>query len=133
MNEARPLPPGAEIDEVSRPFWEAAREGRLLVQRCADCSAVQLGVEMCVDCFGERLEWIDASGRATVHTFTVMHLRYHPAFEAPYAAAVVELDEGPRLPVRVPDHVALQVGQRVSIAFVPSDTDVPVPVARAMR
>ena len=48
--------------------------------------------------FGE-LDLDKTSGRDRVFSYVVYHRVYHPAFaqEVPYAVAVVELDEGPRM------------------------------------
>ena len=93
------LLPAVDVDGVSQPFFDAARDNRLLVQRCLQCGTAQLGSEICNHCFDARLEWVAASGKGVIHSFVVMHLSYHAAFVPPYRSAMVELEEGPRLPV----------------------------------
>lgn len=133
------LLPTVDVDTPSKPFFAAAVDGRLLVQRCAACGTVQLGSELCNHCFGTRLDWQRASGKGTVHSFVVMHMAYQPGFAAPYRSVIVELEEGPRLPMLLdlsPD-IPVAVGQAVSITFVPADADdanhaAMVPVARPL-
>ena len=65
------------------------------------------------------MEWTPGSGRGTVHTFTVFHRRYHPAFDPPYAVAVVQLDEGPFFHTSIVDCDAegLAIGMPVEVTF----------------
>ena len=99
--QSQPVPkPVPEPDEASMPFFEGAKQGRLMIRQCTSCQEF-LAPErvICTNCLSEALEWVQASGRATLHTFGIMHQRYHPGFaaELPYNVAVVELEEGPRL------------------------------------
>lgn len=97
----KPLP---EPDEASRPFFDGAREGRLMLMKCLACGTFRLPSRShCDRCLSPELEWVAASGRGKVRTFAIMHQRYHPAFagDIPYNVTVVELDEGPRLPTNI--------------------------------
>lgn len=126
-----PVPlPAVDVDGVSRPFFDAARDGSLLVQRCQQCGTAQLGSEICNHCFDVRLEWVAASGKGVIHSFVVMHLTYHAAFVPPYRSALVELEEGPRLPVLLLDGADAQIGQAVDIGFAPAENATRVPIAR---
>ena len=91
----KPIP-----DAASQRFFDGAKEGRLMIQRCTDCGASRFVARTrCDMCRSLNHEWIAASGKATIVSFAVMHQRYHPGFydELPYPLAVVELEEGPRL------------------------------------
>lgn len=123
------LLPAVDVDGVSQPFFDAARDNRLLVQRCLQCGTAQLGSEICNHCFDARLEWVAASGKGVIHSFVVMHLSYHAAFVPPYRSAMVELEEGPRLPVLLLDGAHAQIGQAVHIAFAPAENATRVPIA----
>jgi hypothetical protein len=91
----RPLP---RPTALTQPFWDATREGRLIVQRCTTCGTYVWTPQMaCRECLTETLEWAEVSGRGSIHTFVVMHHAAIPAFKAPYTLAVVELEEGPRM------------------------------------
>jgi len=88
------------IDELTRPFWEAAREGRLMVQRCGACGYYNHPPRsFCDVCLSRQLAFSQLSGRGTVYSFTVMHQRDVAGFEedAPFVNIVVELEEQPRL------------------------------------
>lgn len=92
----RPLP---EPDAVTRPFWEAAAQGRLLHQRCPACGQRQFYPRaLCTAC-GATPEWAESCGRGTLHTFTVVRQYGMPPFsnELPYVVAIVELEEGVRM------------------------------------
>ena len=92
----RPLP---APDAVSAPYWEAAADGRLLFQRCTACGNRQFYPRaMCTACAGDP-EWVEASGRGTVHTFTVIRQNWSEPFRSqlPYVVAMVDLDEGVRM------------------------------------
>lgn len=140
MDESRIAPRLAPVvDEASRPFFEAGALGRLSYQICLQCKTPQLGAILCEQCLAPAPSWRDASGRGRIHAFVVMHLAYHPAYrsENGYIAAIVELEEGPRLPVymgRLPSQGAPpHVGQEVAITFEPGEGGVAVPVARPVH
>jgi uncharacterized OB-fold protein len=110
----------------SGPFWEATREGRLLVQWCTECDrGIFYPRSFCPICGSGRgsLEWRTASGRATVHAATVEN---KPAATGagfangePYVVALVELEEGVRMMTNVigcpPDEV--KVGKAVTLTW----------------
>jgi uncharacterized protein len=121
----RPLPtPGA----LGRGFWDAAREHRLVVQRCDGCGALRHYPQpMCPSCHSTAWTWTPLSGRGTVYTFTVTHQPFHPAWadRVPYAVATVELDEGVRMVTDLPpedvDDVA--IGRPVECFFEDHELD----------
>ena len=82
----------------------------------------------------QRLEWIEASGRATLYTWSVVRRNDLPPFNerVPYVAAVVDLDEGPRMMTNVVDceFDALQIGMPLDVVFQPIADDVTIPVFR---
>ena len=109
-------------DEASGPFYEGAREGKLMLLRCAACGRYRLpGRERCVDCWSMEAEWAEASGRGKLYSFGVMHQQYHPAFadEIPYNFATVELEEGPRLVTNIVEatNEELRVDMAVEAVF----------------
>ncbi|WP_296555764.1 OB-fold domain-containing protein [Pigmentiphaga sp.] len=75
------------------------------------------------------IEWIPASGRATLHSYAVYRQQYHPDFPPPYNVAHVELEEGPRLISRiVPDEgAAIVIGMPLRARFDPAGCLVFVP------
>jgi uncharacterized OB-fold protein len=95
-----PAPPAPLIDADSIGFWEATREGRIALCRCGECKAwLARPIERCNHC-GEATSFTGIAGTGTIYSFIVVHHPSVPAFAAlvPYVIALVELDEGPRLP-----------------------------------
>jgi uncharacterized protein len=87
-------------DDVSRPFWDAVSQRRLVVQRCVACGYFNHPPRnVCDACLAQELRFEPVSGRGRIHTFTLMHQRDVPGFEeeAPFINLVVELDEQPML------------------------------------
>jgi uncharacterized OB-fold protein len=94
--DTKPLP---ATDAISASFFEAASQGRLLFQQCAECGHRQFYPRgLCTSC-GATPEWAEASGRGTIHTFTVVRQYGAEPYksELPYVVAVIELDEGVRM------------------------------------
>jgi hypothetical protein len=97
--EARkPLP---QATPETQDFWDGMTRGELRLQRCngAGCGKVYFPPRpFCPECASRDVSAFTASGKGKLHTF-IVNYRPAPGFEAdaPYAIAVVELDEGPRL------------------------------------
>ena len=78
-------------------YWDGAREGELRLQRCNACDHAYFPPRpFCPECSSRDVSVFRASGRGTLHSYVISHLK-SPGFEPPYAIAVVELEEGPRL------------------------------------
>ncbi|MET8950671.1 Zn-ribbon domain-containing OB-fold protein [Streptomyces sp. NPDC004533] len=111
-----------DIDAFTRAYWDAAAEGRLLIRRCAACArAHHYPREFCPYCWSEDVTWERASGRAALHTWSVVHRNDLPPFaeRTPYIAAVVDLAEGPRMMTEVVECAQdrLRVGMALEAAF----------------
>ncbi|MFI5865265.1 Zn-ribbon domain-containing OB-fold protein [Streptomyces sp. NPDC051546] len=114
-----------EIDDFTRPYWDAAAQGRLLLRRCGECGkAHHYPREFCPACWAgeDRVTWETASGQATLYTWSVIHRNDLPPFgeRVPYVAAVVELEEGPRMMTEVVDGTgesSLRVGMELEVTF----------------
>ncbi|MEU1302346.1 Zn-ribbon domain-containing OB-fold protein [Streptomyces shenzhenensis] len=122
-----------QADAFTRPYWDAAADGLLLLRRCAACGrAHHYPREFCPHCWSEDVGWERASGRATLYTWSVVHRNDLPPFGArtPYVAAVVDLAEGPRMMTEVVDCAAgaLRAGAELAVAFRDG-----VPVFRPVR
>ena len=138
----RPSKPVPVPDDESRPFFDAAREGVLLLRRCHDCGAFMspaggIGAPLrprCVTCFSADLEWAPATGRGALYSFALMHQVYDPAFagEVPYNIAVVELDEGVRMTTNVVGcaNDELQIGMDLEVTFETVSADIAIPKFR---
>lgn len=126
MSTARTDLPTIEADTA--PWWQAAAEGRLLLRRCRACGAAHLYPRpFCPSCWSEDVVWAQASGAATLYTYSVVRFNDLPPFaeRVPYVAAIVELAEGPRLMSNIvecePDR--LEIGMPLQVTF-RRDTDV---------
>lgn len=121
VTDARPVP---LPDEISAFYWEGARDGRLLVQRCRSCSKLQYPPDVvCIHCQSLDLVPEQMSGRGQVWSYTVVERLFHAGFSdaLPYVVALVELDEqdGLRLLTNVVDAEAgeVRVGLPVEVTF----------------
>jgi uncharacterized OB-fold protein len=116
---ALPLPV-ANAD--SKPYWDAARERRLVIRKCNSCGQLHfMPRHLCPACWSDQLEWVDATGAGSVHSFTIIRRASDPAFAplVPYAVALIDLDEGPRMMANIVGANALEVaiGDRVQVSF----------------
>lgn len=105
MNE--PTRPQPFPDSDSAPFWEGCREHRLRIQHCSACGTPRFPARRhCAECGSDASNWADVSGKGTVYSWIVVN---HPvprevfASEVPYVVALVELDEGVRMPTNIID------------------------------
>jgi uncharacterized protein len=117
----------APADTALEPYWEAARAGRLLLKRCTACAKVHYYPRpICPFCMSDETEWLEASGAATVYSWSVER-RATP----PYAIAFVSLAEGPTILSNLVDCDldAIAIGQAVTLVFETRDGQ-PVPVFR---
>lgn len=120
-------------DLETQPFWDGAREDKLLIRRCRDCHKTHFYPRpFCPTCWSTNVEWMEASGRATLYTWSVVHRNDLPPFgdRVPYVAAVVELEEGPRMITNVVESEfdSLEVGMALRVAYQPISDDVTIPV-----
>ena len=123
----RPLPqPTPETEH----FWEGTRAGELRLQRCSACEQVYFPPRpFCPACGQRGVRVFAASGRASLHSYIINH-RAIPGmgFEAPYAIAVVELEEGPRMMTNIvecpqtPD--ALVLDMPLEVVFEPQNDEI---------
>jgi len=117
---------GSAPDALGRVYWEAAADGRLLLRRCAGCGrAHHYPREFCPYCWSEDVGWERASGRATLYTWSEVHANDLPPFRErlPYVAAVVDLEEGPRMMTTVVGCQAgeLRIGMALTVTFDTAD------------
>jgi uncharacterized OB-fold protein len=112
----RPVP-----DQDSEPYWDGLRAGELRIQRCGGCGRAQHYFRaQCRHCWSRELAIEVASGRGTIHSYTVVHQAADPALaaETPYPLALVDIEEGPRLLARIDAAAgAVEIGAPVEAAF----------------
>jgi len=129
--QAKPRP---LIDDLTRPFWDAAKEHRLVIQRCQACHYFNHPPrQVCDVCQAGELAFEQVSGRGTIYCFSVM---YQPnvvgfADELPYLNILIELEEQQRLflvshlPNSEREHV--QIGRKVEVYFEDIDAELTLP------
>ena len=115
----RPLP---AITPETRHFWEGAKDGELRLQKCAACNHTYFPPRpFCPQCASQNVSVVRASGRATLYSYVINHRPAAPGFTPPYAIAVVELEEGPRLMSNIVDcpqtPEALELDMKLEVTF----------------
>lgn len=137
MSEAAPSRAVPMVTDLTRPFWDAAKEGRLVIQRCDDCAYYNHPPKpRCDSCHSGSLSFAEVSGRGTVWSFTVMHQQSVAGFEGtvPYVTALVELEEQPMLllTTNLPGTAAadVRIGAPVRVDFEPLTDDIALPQFR---
>lgn len=134
MSTFPPEMPVPVVEPLTEPYWEAARAGRLVIQRCTDCGTFRhLPHVLCGSCQSGAHEWVASAGRGTVFTYTVVTHPVHGAVVdvVPYAVVVVELDDcgGVLVPSNVVDCPpdAVHVGMPVEVVFERVTDEITIP------
>lgn len=130
-----PSPPASRIlpvtkDHDSAGFWQAARCGELAIRVCRAASHVlHLPHAYCSSCDSYDTEWIPVSGRARVHTWTIVEHAIDPAFPVPYTIVLLELAEpvGVRFVTNLAGRVELSPGDPMVVRFEPLSDGVVLP------
>ncbi|MFI8963173.1 bifunctional MaoC family dehydratase N-terminal/OB-fold nucleic acid binding domain-containing protein [Streptomyces sp. NPDC053493] len=132
---AKPKRPRPVINRDNAGFWAGVAEHRLLIQRCADCATLRFPwLPGCNACGSRAWDTVDAGGEGTVYSYVVMHHPPFPAFDPPYAVALVELAEGVRMisnVVGVP-YDKVRIGMPVRLEFLQVDDELELPVFRSL-
>ena len=92
-----PKKPVPIVNPWAKPFWDAAREEKLILQKCQDCDKHIFYPRIaCPHCFSDKVEWVEASGKGTVYSYTVVTNNAPSAFiqDMPFVIAIVKLEEG---------------------------------------
>jgi uncharacterized OB-fold protein len=125
--------PAPTVTDDSARFWEAARDGRLVAQRCAGCGELHHPPRpVCPRCHSLEHDFIELAGTGVVYSFALLHYPQHPAFTYPVVAVLVDLDEGVRVLSNLVDvePADVRIGLGVEVAFEPTVADMAVPVFR---
>ena len=118
---------------LSKPHWDGCKEGKLRVQKCADCASyIFIPAPCCSNCLGENLEWVDSSGQGTLYSYTVVHRPQQPSFEVPYIVAVVELEEGWHMLSNLKDIAPeeVEIGMSLEVVFEKRSAEITLPLFR---
>jgi len=92
------------VYDENAPFWEGTRRHELMIQRCRECGSYQFYPRTnCTKCLSENVEWVKSNGKGKVYSFTIAYRPGGAAFvnDVPYNIAIVELDEGVRMPTSI--------------------------------
>lgn len=114
------------IEDESQPFWDGLCEGVLRIKRCGSCGRHHhYPRPFCPHCWSEDVSWVDASGDATLYSYSTVYVNDLPPFgpEVPYVAAVVDLAEGPRMMTRLVDCAKddIRIGMALRVRYEPFD------------
>jgi uncharacterized protein len=128
-------------DGSSQPFWDAAKENRLVAPKCTNCGRVRIPpAPFCAGCQTREVEWTELPGTGTVYSFTIVRHALGPELTAsiPYAGGIVELDgtqgAGARMVVNIIDCdvETLKIGDRVEVVFEHINDQMSIPRFRPM-
>ena len=128
MNQTKHNYPDPEINIETKAFWDAANEEKLLLKSCRSCGKFHYYPRAhCPYCLSDDLEWIEASGKGSIYTFSVMRQATNP-----YIIAYVSLEEGVRMLTNIVDcdPGAIQVEQPVEVVFSRTKSGHSLPVFR---
>jgi uncharacterized OB-fold protein len=116
-------------EPLSGAYWEGAERGKLVLQRCGRCGKIRHYPRvLCDACYSFDVEPFEAQGRGTIHSWTVAHHAFDPAFAdaTPYVLLTVDMEEGVRVLGRYTGQP--RMGAPVRITFMPAPDGSPMPV-----
>ncbi len=121
------------IEDENEPFWTAVDERKLLIGSCSACGLYHYYPRPhCPHCWSDDVEWVEAAGGATLYTWTVIYQNDLPPWpqRVPYVAAVVELEEGPKMMTHLVecDESELSVGMALTLDFEDLDDELTIAV-----
>ena len=128
-------------NDLTQPFWDAAKENRFVCARCTSCGTFRLPpAPFCFECQQRGIEWVELPGTGTVYSFTIVR---HPLSKmlqpaVPYASGVIEIDgtqgAGARMICNIVDVDvdALKIGDKVEIVWEHVNDEMSVPRFRPL-
>ncbi len=126
----RPRRPRPALTQDNAFFFEAAKEHRLLIQRCTQCKTLRHPPRpVCPECRSYEWDTVEASGKGTIYSYVVNHYPQVPAFDYPLPIALIELEEGTRLVANLVgiDPSEVEVGLPVELEWIDHDEDLTLP------
>lgn len=125
----KPLP---TINAETAPFWAAAKEHKLVIQKCKRCWNLQhFPRAICGACGNEEFEWVQSSGKGEVYSLTRVYMNRAPGWvdEVPYVFAIIQLNEGIHMISNVVGTPAEEVviGTPVEVIFEDVNDEVSIP------
>lgn len=118
--------------QVTKAFWEAAKQHELLIQKCNKCGIYIFYPRVfCPKCLSSELEWVASSGEGTVYSYTIIYHSPIREFESlvPYFLAIIELKEGVRIMSNIVNCEPgdIYVGMAVKVVFEDVNKDISLP------
>ena len=131
---AKHLPPPSP---ATRPFWDGAKQGKLMLPKCNECNRVHWYPRyICPFCHATDISWMQASGEGRIYTFAVQHRAFGDwASKVPFVTAYIDLLEGDRMATvlrGVDPHKPeeIKIGSRVAVEFEDAGEGVFIPFWR---
>jgi uncharacterized OB-fold protein len=125
-------------DAITLPFWQAAAEHRLVVQRCTSCGRTRLPpAPLCPACRSADADWKQVSGRGEIYTYTTVHRPIAAGQPLPTIIAVIALEDagGVRIMSNLvgakPEEIA--IGLPVELVWEDMSADLAIPRFRPAR
>ena len=138
MTQQAPPPVTPPIPQPESDFyWEKCKEHELWLRHCKACDNTYFYPrDICPGCFSRDTDWIQSSGKATLHAFAIVHRAPVPAFRGkePFGTAIVELEGGARMPTNIvdceadPEHI--KIGMALQVTFDDLDDKISLPKFR---
>lgn len=131
----KPLP---KSTAWSQPFWDAAKQHKLVLKHCRDCGNIDHPPYLyCTNCQSDNMEWREASGKGVLYGFGVNEAAVPIPFmpDLPYVNAFIDLDEGVRMISNIVecDFKELKNGMRVEVVFEDITPEITLPKWRPIR
>ncbi|MEJ7931400.1 Zn-ribbon domain-containing OB-fold protein [Ramlibacter sp. AN1015] len=122
MSASNYLVPEPDAGPDTQPYWDGLRDGRFLVQKCRGCGKRRhYPRPLCDRCHSFDTEWVSVEGRGTVHSWTVCHHAFLPAFKdrVPYLMVIADIDGDVRVNLQLESasHQPLKIGDAVRIEY----------------
>ena len=132
----KPLP---TITDLTRPFWTAAKEGRLVLQKCDHCGTFNFHPKAwCINCGSRALTWTEAQPTGTVYSFTISRsvaMNYQGwQADLPVLMCLIDLDDGARLYGQLTDcrPEDIRISMRVKVWFESISDEAGIPKFRPL-
>ena len=127
----KPIPvPQPESDR----YWEGTRRDELWLRRCRDCNmAYFYPRDICPTCHSRNTDWFRSKGEGAIYTYAIVHRAPHRGFadDVPYVVALVELEDGVRVPTSIvdvePEPENLRIGMPVRAVFEKISDEITLP------
>ena len=132
--QGKPLP---QITDQTRPFWSAAKQRKLVMQKCSGCGTLNFYPKpWCIECGNRGLDWVEVKPYGTVYSLTVAYavMMNYPDWkdDLPVLMCIIDLDDGARMYGQLTDCAPdkARIGMRVEAHFVDISEEAAIPKFR---